>query len=112
MKGAKREEDASPLCRELKVLIEERRAAKEKAGPAFVADVMVDVLLTIPETEDLTLENLIYVLLDLLNACEVPLLYLLLHSHLRATLVLKLIFTTHLTVTLYSSLVPGTSTVP
>jgi hypothetical protein len=63
---------SSPFYRELKVLIEERRAAKEKAGPTFVADVMVDVLLSIPETEDLTLENLIYVLLDLLNACEVP----------------------------------------
>ncbi|GAQ79790.1 Cytochrome P450 [Klebsormidium nitens] len=54
--------------RELELLIEEHRAAKEKAGASFVARDMVDVLLTIPETEDLTLKNLIYMLLDLLNA--------------------------------------------
>lgn len=56
--------------RELELLIEEHRAAKEKAGAGFVARDMVDVLLTIPETEDLTLKNLIYMLLDLLNAGE------------------------------------------
>lgn len=56
--------------RELEILIEEHRAAKSKAGAAFVARDMVDVLLTIPETEDLTLKNLAYVLLDLLNACK------------------------------------------
>lgn len=52
------------------MLIEEHRTARERAGAGFVAEDVVDTLLAISETEGLSPNDLLSILVDFLNACE------------------------------------------
>ncbi|GAQ90003.1 Cytochrome P450 E-class group I [Klebsormidium nitens] len=55
---------------ELLALIEEHRSARAKAGTDFVARDLVDTLLEIQEKEELENNDIIAILVDFLNACE------------------------------------------
>jgi hypothetical protein len=55
-------------CRELAALIEKHRTEATRAG--FVAKDVVDTLLAIRKTKDLSPNDLLAILVDFLNACE------------------------------------------